>query len=56
MTNNISLESRNLFPLVSIPGEALDYKLYFYGSQGMAEALPEQGSSFHGVLHKMKPD
>ena len=56
MTNNISLESRNLFPLVSIPGEALDYKLYFYGSQGMAEALPELGSSFHGVLHKMKPD
>ena len=56
MTNPISLESRNLFPIVSIPGEALDYKLYFYGGMGMAEALPELGSSFHGVLHKMKPE
>ena len=31
MTNPISLETRNLSPFVSIPGEALDYKLYFYG-------------------------
>jgi hypothetical protein len=32
MTNPISLETRKLSPLVSIPGEALDYKLYFYGN------------------------
>jgi hypothetical protein len=41
MTNPTSLETRNLTPLVSVPGEALDYKLYFYGGLGMAEALPE---------------
>jgi AIG2-like family len=56
MTNPVSLETRKLSPYVSIPGEALDYKLYFYGGQGMAEALPEEGKSFHGVLHKMSPE
>ena len=56
MTNPVSLETRNLEPFVSIPGEALDYKLYFYGNQGMAEAIPEVGKSFHGVLHKMSPE
>ena len=56
MTNPVSLETRNLNPYISVPGEALDYKLYFYGSMGMAEAVPEEGKSFHGVLHMLKPD
>ena len=53
MLNPISLANRNLSPLVSIPGEALDHKIYFFGSSGYAEAVPETGSSFHGILHKM---
>lgn len=32
MINPVSLETRGLTPLVSVPGEALDYKLYFYGN------------------------
>jgi hypothetical protein len=53
MLNPNSLANRDLSPLVSIPGEALDHKIYFFGSSGYAEAIPAAGSSFHGVLHKM---
>ena len=53
MLNPNSLANRDLSPLVSIPGEALDHKIYFFGSSGYAEAIPDVGSSFHGVLHKM---
>eukprot|EP01041_Mallomonas_annulata_P014902 gene14902-31642_t len=53
MMNPNSLEARKLKPIESVPGEILNYKLYFFGTHGMAEAIEEVGSSFHGVLHKM---
>jgi hypothetical protein len=53
MLNHNSLANRNLSPLLSLPGEALDHKIYFFGTSGFAEAVPEVGSTFHGVLHKM---
>lgn len=53
MLNPNSMANRNLSPLISLPGEALDHKIYFFGTSGFAEAVPEAGSSFHGVLHKM---
>ena len=39
-----------------MPAEIIDYKLYFFGIMGMAEAVPEEGQSFHGVLHKINKD
>ncbi len=39
-----------------MPAEIIDYKLYFFGIMGMAEAVPEEGQSFHGVLHKLNKD
>jgi len=52
MINPISMAGRNLHPITSVAAEILDHSLYFYGTS-MAEAIPEEGSSFHGVLHKM---
>ncbi|EQC39734.1 hypothetical protein SDRG_03162 [Saprolegnia diclina VS20] len=53
MMNPISLQSRNLAPIESYPAEVLDFRLHFFGHLGMAEAVPDVGASFHGVLHKM---
>lgn len=54
MVNPLSLRERNLSPLESYPGEVLDWRLSFtLGPMGMAEAIAEPGSSFHGVLHLM---
>ncbi|EQC39733.1 hypothetical protein SDRG_03161, partial [Saprolegnia diclina VS20] len=53
MMNPISLSNRGLAPVESHPAEVLEYKLQFFGAAGMAEAVPEAGASFHGVLHKM---
>lgn len=53
MINPISMSGRGLHPLSSVAAEILNYKIHFYGASGMAEAIPEQGASFHGVLHKM---
>ncbi|KDO33789.1 hypothetical protein SPRG_01668 [Saprolegnia parasitica CBS 223.65] len=53
MMNPISLSNRGLAPVESHPAEVLDYTLQFFGAAGMAEAVPEVGASFHGVLHKM---
>lgn len=39
MMNPISLANRNIVPVESKPGELLDYKLYFFGNFGMAEAI-----------------
>ena len=36
----------------SHPAECLDFELAF-GGYGMAVALPGEGKSFHGVLHKI---
>ena len=51
--NPVSLENRELFPIESKPAEILDYKLVFFGKLGMAEAFPEEGQSFHGVVHTL---
>ena len=53
MMNPTSLSNREIDPKESFPGEILNYKIFFFGSMGMAEALPEEGSSFHGVVHKL---
>lgn len=53
MMNPVSLANRGLYPEESMPAELLDHKIYFFGSMGMAEAIPAEGKSFHGVLHKM---
>ena len=54
--NPTSLGFRNIFPIESFPGEILDYKIKFFGAGGMAEAFPEEGQSFHGVVHKMSKE
>ena len=53
MMNPTSLGFRNIFPIESFPGEVINYKIKFFGVGGMAEAFPEEGESFHGVVHKL---
>ena len=53
MVNPVSLRNRNIFPLESRPAELLDHNLNFFGSIGVAEAVVEEGASFHGVLHQL---
>lgn len=53
--NPVSLSNREIFPIESWPAEILDFKIYFFGLMGMAEAVPEEGQTFHGVLHKVSP-
>ena len=53
MVNKVSLNNRKLYPVESNPAELLDYELGFFGQMGMAVAEPKEGSSFHGVLHKL---
>ena len=52
--NPVSLKGRDLVPLESRPAELLDFKIAFFGPEGMASALPSPGDSFHGVVHLMK--
>jgi len=56
MMNNISLSGRSLNPIESKPAIIIDYKLIFMGRGGMAAAVHDEGSSFHGVLHLMSSD
>merc|ERR1712147_393732 len=51
MINRTSITNRKIYPSETKPAELLDYELYFFGRMGMAEALPKEGSSFHGVVH-----
>lgn len=53
MMNPTSLSMRELKPVESYPGQIINYALKFFGNMGMAEAVSEEGASFHGVLHKM---
>ena len=53
MINKTSISLRGIYPKVTKPAELMDFELYFFGSGGMAEALPKEGSSFHGVVHAM---
>jgi gamma-glutamylcyclotransferase (GGCT)/AIG2-like uncharacterized protein YtfP len=56
MINKTSINSRKIYPRVTKPAELLDFKLYFFGALGMAEAIPEEDSSFHGVVHAVTED
>jgi hypothetical protein len=51
MMNPVSLSSRGICPISSEPAELLDYRLGFFTALGFAEAIPDKGSSFHGVIH-----
>lgn len=53
MINPVSCAARDMFPKDSKPAELLDHHLYFFGEIGIAEALPREGSTFHGVAHLM---
>jgi hypothetical protein len=53
MMNKVSLELRKVVPIQSWPAEIIDHDLGFFGSLGFAEAIPSEGKSFHGVLHKL---
>lgn len=56
MLNPVSLANRKIFPLESRPAELLGHNIHFFGSIGVAEAVVEEGASFHGVLHKVDAD
>ena len=56
MLNPVSLTNRKIFPLESRPAELLGHNIHFFGSIGVAEAVVEEGASFHGVLHKVDTD
>ena len=56
MMNQVTIKARKIFPVESQPAEILEYKLTFFGEQGLACAEPAQGESFHGVLHKLKEE
>ena len=53
MMNPMSLKNRKVVPKESKPAELLDHRLYFFGPLGMAEAIPDEGYNFHGVLHRV---
>jgi len=56
MCNPISIANRDITVLASYPAQVLNYALKFFGMSGMAGAVYETGSSFHGVLHNMSSD
>ena len=49
----VAITNRGIHPLSSEPAELLDFRIGFFTSQGFAEAIPEKGSSFHGVIHHL---
>lgn len=58
MMNPISVKNRDLNLEVNapaMPGQLLDHKLVFYGSGGMAEAVPCKGCTMHGVVYRKVP-
>jgi hypothetical protein len=56
MINKTSINNRKIYPRVSKPAELLDFKLSWFGGLGMAEAIPTEDSSFHGVVHAVTQD
>ena len=56
MINKTSITNRKIYPKETKPAELLDYELYFFGKMGMAEALPKEGNSFHGVVHAVSEE
>lgn len=53
MMNKVSLNGRGLYAIESKPAEIQDHELIFYGPMGIAAAIPAEGKTFHGVLHKL---
>jgi len=53
MMHPVSIANRGIHPISSEPAELLDHRIGFFTSQGFAEAVPEKGSSFHGVIHHL---
>ena len=51
MMNPVSLANRGIRPISSEPAEVLDYRLGFFTAMGVAAAIADKGSSFHGVIH-----
>ena len=56
MMNPHSLKRRGLVPTESHPAILLDFRLYFFGTLGIAEAIPQEGDHFHGVIHRLNKD
>jgi hypothetical protein len=56
MMHPVSIANRGIHPISSEPAELLDHRIGFFTSQGYAEAIPENGSSFHGVIHHLTDD
>lgn len=48
-----SMKQRKIAPIRSQPAELLDQRIHFFGAAGFAEAVPEEGASFHGVVHQI---
>lgn len=46
-----SMFHRNVIPMKSQAAELYDYKMNFFGKFGVAEAVPTEGESMHGVAH-----
>ena len=53
MINPVSIRNRGINPISSEPAELLDHRIGFFTSDGYAEAVPEVGASFHGVIHHL---
>jgi len=53
MMNPVSITSRGIHPISSEPAELLNFRIGFFTSQGFAEAIPEENSSCHGVIHHL---
>ena len=53
MLNPISMRNRKLFPLRSRAAVLMNHRINFFGSIGVAEAVPALGEHFHGVLHRV---
>jgi hypothetical protein len=53
MINPTSLNSRKVFPSVSVPAVLEGWALKFTGKSGMATSVFDGESSFHGVVHQV---
>lgn len=53
MMHPVSIRNRGIYPISSEPAELLDHRIGFFTTQGYAEAIAEQNSSFHGVVHHL---
>jgi hypothetical protein len=56
MINPTSLANRGIKPLFSAPAELLNHRLGFFTALGVAEPIPDEGGSLHGVIHTLTPE